>query len=109
MSGNYKVLWSEVAERDLGEALSFIARENPDNARNLLDLIRQKAADLETFPERGRIVPELHAEGISVYRELVIAPWRLQYRIADGEVLVLSFIDSRRNVEDILLQRFIRR
>jgi hypothetical protein len=53
-------------------------------------------------------VPELHQEGISVYRELVIAPWRLMYRIADGEVLVLSFIDSRRNVEDILLQRFLR-
>ena len=109
MSARYKVLWSEVAERDLGEALSFIARENPGNARNLLDAIRQKAADLETFPERGRIVPELHEQGISVYRELVIAPWRLLYRIADSEVLVLSFIDSRRNVEDILLQRFIRR
>jgi plasmid stabilization system protein ParE len=40
MSARYKVLWSEVAERDLGEALSFIARENPGNARNLLDAIR---------------------------------------------------------------------
>ena len=109
MSVRYKVLWAEVAEHDLSEALAFIARENPDNARNLLDAIRQKAADLETFPERGRIVPELHEQGISVYRELVIPPWRLLYRIADGEVLVLSFIDSRRNVEDILLQRFIRR
>lgn len=108
MSIRYKVLWSEVAERDLAEALAFIARENPGNARNLLDAIRQKAADLENFPERGRIVPELHEQGISVYRELVIAPWRLQYRITDSEVLVLSFIDSRRNVEDILLQRFIR-
>jgi addiction module RelE/StbE family toxin len=109
MSAGYKVLWTEVAERDLGEALAFIARENPGNARKLLELIRQKAADLETFPERGRIVPELYEQGISVYRELVIAQWRLLYRIADGEVQVLSFIDSRRNVEDILLQRFIRR
>lgn len=108
MSARYKVLWTEVAERDLGEAIAYIAKENPGNARNLLDAIRQKAADLENFPERGRIVPELQEQGISVYRELVIAPWRLQYRIADREVFVLAFIDSRRNVEDILLQRFIR-
>jgi hypothetical protein len=32
------------------------------------------------FPERGRIVPELQAQGISQYGELIIPPWRLVYR-----------------------------
>ena len=39
--------------------------------------------------------------------QLVIRPWRLIYRIAEREIFVLSVIDSRQNVEDILLNRLI--
>jgi len=41
------------------------------------------------------------------YRELVIPPWRLIYRIDERKIYVLSVIDSRQNVEDILLNRLI--
>lgn len=65
-------------------------------------------SDLYTLPDRGRIVPELHDQGINIYREISVPPWRIIYRISDSTVYVLSVIDSRRNVEDILLNRFIR-
>jgi plasmid stabilization system protein ParE len=61
--------------------------------------IKQKASSLYTFPERGRIVPELRDQGILQYRELVISPWRILYRISEKRVLVLSVLDSRRNIE----------
>jgi len=73
----------------------------------ILQNIKQKVSALYTMPDRGRIVPELKAQGIHTYRELIIAPWRIIYRISDTTVFVLSVIDSRRNVEDILLDRFI--
>jgi hypothetical protein len=60
------------------------------------------------MPNQGRIVPELKEQGIQTYRELIVAPWRIVYRVSDTTVFVLSVIDSRRNVEDILLDRLIK-
>jgi toxin ParE1/3/4 len=107
MSSKYNVVWAYVAEKDLQNIVEYIAQESPRNALNILDKIRQKASDLRILPERGRIVPELQDQGILQYRELIVSPWRLLYRISGLEVFVLSVIDSRRNVEDLLLKRFV--
>ncbi len=107
MSAGYSVLWTEVAEKDLREIIAFIAGDNVPNALHVLENIRDKASTLYAFPERGRVVPELQSSGIFIYRELIISPWRLLYRIADRNVYVTAVLDSRRNVEEILLQRLI--
>ncbi len=107
MSAGYSVLWTEVAEKDLREIITFIAGDNVPNALHVLENIRDKASTLYAFPERGRVVPELQSNGIFIYRELIISPWRLLYRIADRNVYVTAVLDSRRNVEEILLQRLI--
>ena len=60
------------------------------------------------MPERGRVVPELAAVGIRTYRELVVEPWRLVYRITEKTVYVLAVLDGRRNIEDVLLDRLVR-
>ncbi|MFH1984322.1 MAG: type II toxin-antitoxin system RelE/ParE family toxin [Pseudomonadota bacterium] len=103
----YQVAWAKVAENDLKEIIAFISLESPDNALKILRKIKNETASLYTLPERGRVVPELQDQGISQYRELVIPPWRLIYRITEHKIYVLSLIDSRRNVEDILLKRLI--
>lgn len=103
----YDVIWANVAENDLKNIIAYIAKDSPQNALNILNDIRQKASHLYTLPERGRIVPELQGQGIINYRELIISPWRLIYRIFERKVYVLSVIDSRQNVEDVLLKRFI--
>ena len=108
MNKKYKVEWAAVAQSDLKQIIDHIAVDSLGNALHLFKKIRQKASSLYAFPERGRIVPELQGQGIHIYRELIIAPWRILYRIADGTVFVLSVIDSRQNVEDILLERLIK-
>ena len=107
MSTKYNVVWASVAEKDLEKIIECIAEDSPQNALNILKDIRKHASDLYTLPERGRIVPELYDQGILQYLELIIEPWRLIYRVSEQEVYVLSVIDSRRNVEDILMKRFI--
>lgn len=107
MTLEHKVIWANVAENDLKNIIAYIAEDSPQNALNILSKIRQKASHLYTLPERGRIVPELQSQGIVHYRELIISPWRLMYRIYERKVYVLAVIDSRQNVEDILLKRFI--
>ena len=107
MSDNYKIEWADVAENDLKGIIEYIAEDSPANALKILKKIKQKASSLYTLPERGRIVPELQDQGILIYRELIIAPWRIIYRISEMKVYVLSVLDARQNVEDILLKRLI--
>ncbi|MBN1363441.1 MAG: type II toxin-antitoxin system RelE/ParE family toxin [Syntrophaceae bacterium] len=108
MNKKYTVEWAAVAESDLQRIIDYIATDSPGNALQVFKRIRQKTSNLYTFPERGRIVPELQGQGINIYRELIVAPWRIIYRISDKTVFVLSVIDSRQNVEDILLNRLLK-
>ena len=105
MSKKYEVLWSNIAENDLINIIEYIADQSPSGAFKILKNIKQKTSKLFTFPERGRIVPELRDQGILQYRELIIPPWRILSRISEKRVYVLSVLDSRRNIEDILLKR----
>jgi len=105
MKEKYQVVWSNIAENDLRNIIEYIADDSPPNALKIFKSIKQKVSSLNTFPERGRIVPELRDQGILQYRELIISPWRILYRISEMKVFVLSVLDSRRNIEDILLER----
>lgn len=105
MTKIYQVLWTNIAENDLKSIIEYIANDSPDNALKIFKRIQQKASDLNVFPEIGRIVPELQDQGILQYRELIVPPWRLLYRISERNVFILAALDSRRNIEDILLRR----
>ncbi len=107
MTVNYEVIWANVAENDLRRIVEYIAIDSPSNALTVFRKIKQKASTLNVFPDRGRIVPELRDHGILQYRELIIAPWRILYRISGKYVYVFSVLDSRQNIEDILLKRLI--
>jgi len=72
MNAAYQVCWSEVASQDLSAIIHFIRQTKPQAARDTLAKMKDKTADLGLFPERGRIVPELLAQGIAHYRELII-------------------------------------
>jgi toxin ParE1/3/4 len=103
MSRRYHVIWSPSAKRSLIELIDYFAATEPANAFTVLQRIRRQAEKLSRFPERGRIVPEFRAQGFTSFRELVLPPWRIIYRIADAQVYILAVVDSRRNPEDILL------
>lgn len=107
MSAPYKVQWASVAETDLKGIIEYVAENSLASAISVFEKIKEKALGLNQFPERGRIVPELKDQGIALYRELIVTPWRIIYRITDKTIYVLSVLDSRQNVEDILLKRFI--
>jgi len=107
MKKSYNVWWTETAENDLVSIIEYIARENSLHARKIFGEIKKRTESLNAFPDRERIVPELQNQGITLYRELIVGPWRVMYRVSEDSVYVLSVLDSRQNVEDILLQRLI--
>ena len=105
---SYQVLWSHTAQQDLTEIIEYIAQDSVGDALTILRKLETKAALLNTLPNRGRVVPELLHTGISQYRELVSAPWRIVYRVADRQVLIMAVLDSRRDLQTVLLNRLAR-
>ena len=106
MQKSYEVVWANTAENDLFKILEYIAENNPGNALNILKKIKKQVSELYFYPERCRIVLELYNHGIAQYREMIISPWRVVYRVSESTVFVLSVLDSRQNIEDILLKRY---
>lgn len=108
MRRSFEVRWAGIAESDLMGIISHIAADSLDSALDVLEKIKTRASKLESAPQRGRVVPELQRQGITLYRELIINPWRLMYKIEGNVVFVVSVIDGRRNVEDVLLSRLVK-
>lgn len=107
MNHIYEIIWARVAENDLNEIIDYIAMDSPANALKIFKKIKNEVSSLYTMPERCRIVTELKDQGVMQYRELILSPWRIMFRVTGMKVYVLSVLDSRRNIEDILLKRFV--
>ena len=104
----FGVVWTRTAEADLEGIVDFIADDSADAALAVFTRIRERAATLNNFPDKGRVVPELHQHGIVQYREVILSPWRIIYRVEGSMVYVTAVFDSRRNLEDLLLERLSR-
>ena len=107
-SKRYTVYWSKVAQDDLLAIIEYIALDSYDNAEVIFKKNKEQTVKLESFPERGRVVSELEFHNITNYRELIVVPWRIIYRIEEQKVYILAVIDSRRNFEDIILKRILK-
>jgi len=92
----------------LDDIITYIAADSVDVAIIQYKRIKESAIKIGDFPEQGRIIPELQNENITTYREIIVKPWRMMYRTEGKHILILAIIDSRRNIEDILMKRQLR-
>jgi plasmid stabilization system protein ParE len=63
---------------------------------------------LHELPARGRIIPELAQQNILEYRELIEGNYRIIYVIQDSLVVIHAILDSRRNLEELLMKKLMR-
>ena len=103
----YTVNVSKNAKNDIREIVKFIYQNNPMNALNVFDRIESRINSLDRNPERGGYVPELLKHKIKDYRQLIESPWKIIYKIDKEIVNVLVIIDSRKNTQDILVEKLI--
>lgn len=101
----YSVLWTAPARKDLKDIVNYIAVNNKINALKILERIEEKVNKLKTFPKSGRIVPELENFNLLTYHEIIESPWRIIYRIEKENVYIITIIDGRRNLEDLLIKK----
>ena len=104
----YRVLWTLTAKKDLVDIIEYISRDSIEIAVEKYEIIKNAAQQLNRYPEHGRIIPELLDQNIRKYREIIISPWRLMYKIEVDIVYIMAVIDGRRNIEDVLLKRQLR-
>ena len=108
MSKTYNVKWTSNAKEDLLSIVDYIKRDSVSAAREVYGQIKEKAQSSNFFPLRGRVVPELLKEGITIYRELIVEPWRIMYKVENDTVYIMAIFDSRQDIEELLLQKLLR-
>ncbi|MDD2451568.1 MAG: type II toxin-antitoxin system RelE/ParE family toxin [Sulfurovum sp.] len=108
MSETYKLKWTTNAKDDLLNIVAYIKQDSPGIANEIYQKIREKAHSSNFFPLKGRVVPELQKEGITLYREVMATPWRIIYKVGNDTVYIMAILDSRQNVEEVLLQKLLK-
>ena len=88
------VKWSIPAKMDLKQIHDYIAMDSRYYAKKVAQTIVEKTEDLISFPERGRVVPEI---GDTRVREIFIYSYRLIYEITPGGIEILGVIHGKRD------------
>jgi toxin ParE1/3/4 len=97
---------SPFASDDILQIIEYLIESEGMRVANTADAqIDAAIASLEYFAERGRVVPELRHRGILQFRELVVAPYRIVYRVHERDVWVVLVFDRRREPINLLTSR----
>jgi len=105
----HRIRWAPVAAQDLDDIIDYIAaQDGPSAAAKVFDKIRKRARTLSTHPTRCRVAPELKSNGVMEYRELIVAPYRLFFRVDERNVSIIGVLDGRRDLEETLIRRSMR-
>ena len=89
-----EVIWAQSARDALDAVVAYIAQDSQQAAVHVLNEALRVGASLETFAERGRVVPELSDPSI---REVFVHKYRLQYEVGEARVLVVAFLHGARD------------
>ncbi len=95
-----QLVWTEPALIDLEEIAEYIALDDPQAARELVQRVFSSVERLEAHPRSGRKPPEL--KGLR-YRELVVGPCRIFYREDGKKIFVLYVMRSERTLRQFIL------
>jgi toxin ParE1/3/4 len=96
----FKVILTPKSVTDLEGIVTFIAKDNPERARSFGYELIDRALSLASFPERGRVVPEI---GDPAVREIIHGVYRIIYETIPGTevVFVLRFWHAARGGPEI--------
>ncbi len=96
-----QIIWTEPALSDLNEIAEYIALDNITAVQDLVEEVFAKVERLEQFPKSGRVPPELKG---SRYREVIVGPCRIFYRINKDKVYILYVMRGERQLRKYLIE-----
>ena len=94
MQGNRKIEFADSAIFDLDEIYTwYVEQQSPATGQRLIAEIVAKTSQLDSFPQSGRIVPEL---GHATVREIIYPPFRIVYRLDRDSIWIVRIWRSER-------------
>ncbi len=96
-----RLVWTEPALSDLNDIAEYISLENPRAASTLVRRVFSTVERLIRHPKSGRIPEEL--EGAR-YREVLVGPCRVFYRVVEDRVFILYVMRSERQLRNFILE-----
>lgn len=103
-----QLAWHPSALADLENILDYLNfQESFVAAKKLRSKIKSSTQKLRGHPRMGGVIPEFIEMGIRDFREIIVAPYRIFYRVNLKTVVILSVLDSRRHLEEILFDKLL--
>ena len=84
-----RIIWTEPALQELDEIADYISLDDPAAAKKLVRKVFERVDQLAQHPKNGKRLEEIEA---SVYREIIVPPCRIFYRLADHVVYIIHVI-----------------
>lgn len=97
-----QLIWTEPALIDLDEIAEYIALDDPLAASNYVQKVFDQVERLTIYPNSGKRPAELFR---TLYREVVVPPCRIFYRLEEDSVFILHVMRSERLLHPFLLDR----
>ncbi len=94
--------WSVEALDDLDDVAAFISRQSPSFAPHFVARIVDAAERLASFPQMGRVIPEV---GDPTIRELIFQSYRIVYALEDEETVILGVLNSALDFDRVAIER----
>lgn len=105
----YEVLITKTAEEDIIEIYNYVYKnDSSSKADKLFKKIQEAILNLEEFPLRGHIPPELERINVTGYLEIHYKPYRIFYQVLNQTVYLHFILDSRRDISELLPKRLLR-
>jgi toxin ParE1/3/4 len=104
----YKINWSKDAGEEFIEIISWYKYNVGKNiAQKIYSKINAQIKKLKNMPGIGKPAQILKDIGVNDYRQIVQDNWMVYYKVEGQNVNIISVIDGRRNLEEILYKKII--
>lgn len=87
-----KIVWRTKANESFQHFLSLLKSENPEIWKRWEVKINNSIGRLSNFPDSGKPL------GFKNYREVIVPPFRVVYKVEIEKVVIVSFYHSRQHL-----------
>jgi toxin ParE1/3/4 len=93
----YSTRWSARALRDLDQIAAYIARDNPQAARQWIAGLRRTAEHAARMPLAARVVPEIQRDDV---REVFLRSYHIVYGVRDDHIFVFTVFGGGKQLSE---------
>ena len=104
-----KVVILDSAEQDLKDLRSYVVKNfSLATWLKTYNKLKESIRNLAAFPLLGAVPPELESLNMNQYRQIISGMNRVIYEPRADAVYIYMVVDTRRDLETLLMQRLMR-